>query len=118
MQLDLFKNGNDWFNEMPVWKQLKELTERFNIYERLKGSKQYERVWWHLQEFGQITNMQCHELYGIRHAPSVIRDIRKKLALKNEWEIINEHKNGCDRFGNSCTFDIYKLVKRNETETR
>lgn len=72
MQLDLFKNGNDWFNEMPVWKQLKELTERFNIYERLKGSKQYERIWWHLQEFGQITNMQCHELYGIRHAPSVI----------------------------------------------
>lgn len=111
-QLNLFNNTNDWFNILPIWQQLKELTERFKIYEILRGSKQYERVLWHLQEFGQITNMQCHELYGIRHAPSVIRDIRKKLALKNEYEIINEHKTGCDRFGNACTFDVYKLVKR------
>ena len=43
-QLNLFENTNDWFNMLPVWKQLKELTERFNIYERLKGSKQYEAL--------------------------------------------------------------------------
>lgn len=37
---------------------------------------QAERVYNHLQVWGSITNAQAHEMYGIRHLPSVIRDIK------------------------------------------
>ena len=76
--------------------------------ELLKGKSQVEKVWWWLQVHGRITNMQCHEIFGIRHCPSVIRDLRKKLA-NTEWEIINERKEGCNRFGEPVWWDDYVL---------
>ena len=45
----------------------------------LKGKSQAYKVKWWLEKYGSITNAQCHELFGIRHCPSVIRDIRKEI---------------------------------------
>ena len=78
----------------------------------LMGKPQKERVWWVLQEIGRISNLECHEYLGIRHAPSVIRDLRKKLEEENsDYAIINERKTGCDRFGNPTWWDDYVLIK-------
>ena len=38
------------------------------------------RVYQHLQTKRTITNAQAHNLYGIRHLPAVIRDIKKNLV--------------------------------------
>lgn len=81
----------------------------------LMGKSQQERVWWILQECGRISNLQCHEFLGIRHAPSVIRDLRKKLEEQgSEYAIINERKTGCDRFGNETWWDDYVLIKEGQ----
>lgn len=68
---------------------------------------QLERVYAHLEVFGTITNAQAHEMYGIRHLPSVIRDIkkRKNATITTEW---TEGKN---RFGEKCRWEIYKLAR-------
>lgn len=72
---------------------------------------QADKVYWHLLEFGSITNLQCHAIYGIRHAPSVIRSIRQRLKLEGDkYRIENETKKGCNRFGKPCNWDVYKLV--------
>ena len=73
---------------------------------------QSDIVFWHLQKYGRITNLQCHELYGIRHCPSVIRDLKKKLVQQGcEYEIICERKKGCSRFGAKTWWKDYILVK-------
>jgi hypothetical protein len=83
-----------------------------SIFSEWRGKSQADRVLWHLQTYGRITNLQCHELYGIRHCPSVIRDLRKKFIKQgNEYAIINETKKGCNRFGDAVTWDDYVLVK-------
>lgn len=85
-----------------------------SLFCELKGKTQAERVLWHLERFGRITNLQCHDLYGIRHCPSVIRDLRKKfLKQGSEYAIINEKKKGCNKFGDPVTWDDYVLVKTN-----
>jgi len=68
---------------------------------------QEERIFAHLQIFGTITNAQAHEQYGIRHLPSVIRDIKKKrnVTISTEWA------EGNNRFGEKCRWEIYKLDK-------
>jgi len=72
---------------------------------------QADKIYWHLQEFGSITNLQCHAIYGIRHAPSVIRDIRQRLRFEGDhYRIENETKKGCNRFGKPSNWDVYKLV--------
>lgn len=72
---------------------------------------QVDKVYWHLQEYGEITNLQCHAIYGIRHAPSVIRALRHRLKFQgDQYRIENETKKGCNRFGKSCYWDVYKLV--------
>ena len=43
-------------------------------------TSQSERIYTHLRIFGTITNAQAHNDYGIRHLPSVIRDIKKKYV--------------------------------------
>lgn len=87
----------------------------FNVefFDKFCKKSQREKVMWHLLEFGSITNRQCCDIYGIRHTPSVIRDLREILKRKNEYKIINQRKTGCDRFGNGCYWDEYKLVKVN-----
>ena len=74
----------------------------------LKGKSQVEKVWWFLQNHGRITNLQCHEIFGIRHCPSVIKKIRKKIE-PTQWEIVNERKKGCNRFGEPTWWDDYVL---------
>lgn len=83
----------------------------FYFFKDFCKKTQADKVLWHLQEFGSITNLQCHAIYGIRHAPSVIRDIRHKLREQgNRYKIENRRKKGCDRFGNPCNWDEYTLV--------
>ena len=67
---------------------------------------QAERVYNHLQVFGSITNAQAHEMYGIRHLPSVIRDIKEKY--KAEFAP-NERITGVNRFGEPTWWDKYIL---------
>ena len=69
---------------------------------------QAERVYNHLQVFGFITNAQAHEMYGIRHLPSVIRDIKKKYNIEFEP---NERVTGVNRFGEKVWWDKYILKK-------
>lgn len=69
---------------------------------------QAERVYNHLQVFGFITNAQAHEMYGIRHLPSVIRDIKKKYNVEFEE---NERVTGVNRFGEKVWWDRYRLKK-------
>lgn len=66
---------------------------------------QVERVYNHLLVFGFITNAQANEMYGIRHLPGVIRDIKKKYNAEFE----NERVTGCNRFGEKVWWDKYKL---------
>ena len=67
---------------------------------------QAERVYNHLQIFGSITNAQAHEMYGIRHLPSVIRDIKEKFKVEFEP---NERITGCNRFGEKVWWEKYRL---------
>ncbi|RAI15306.1 MAG: hypothetical protein DKM22_04135 [Candidatus Melainabacteria bacterium] len=74
---------------------------------------QAERVYNHLKEHGFITNMQCHLLYGIRHCPSVIRDIKKKLLYEGSlFYIDTEPQKGCDRYGNKVNWVKYLLKEK------
>lgn len=67
---------------------------------------QQERVLNHLKFYGNITNKDAHELFGIRHLPSVIRHLRNSgYTINDAWE---EEKN---RFGEVCRFKRYKLEK-------
>lgn len=92
--------------------------QQLGLFDQLKGKTQAEKVLWWLENHGRITNMQCHEIFGIRHAPSVIRDIRKQLAEQGgKFEIINEHQKGCNRFGETCYWDDYVLVRKDVTKT-
>ncbi len=72
---------------------------------------QADKVYWHLLTFGEITNLQCHAIYGIRHAPSVIRDLRTRLKFQGDkYRIENEQQRGCNRFGQPSIWDVYKLI--------
>lgn len=83
-----------------------------SLFSQWQGKSQADRVLWHLQTYGRITNLQCHDLYGIRHCPSVIRDLRKKFLKENNgYSIINEKKKGCNRFGEPVWWDDYVLVR-------
>lgn len=67
---------------------------------------QAQRIYTHLQIWGSITNKQANEDYGIRHLPSVIRDIKKKYGVEFRKErITGEH----NRFGDAVWYDVYFL---------
>ena len=63
-------------------------------------------------------NNGCATCFGclfIRHASSVIRYLRKRFkAQGSKYEIINNHKKGCNRFGEPCRWDEYVLIKKQE----
>lgn len=83
----------------------------FFFFKDFCNKTQADKVFWHLQEFGSITNLQCHAIYGIRHAPSVIRDLRQRLKFQGDkYKIENRPKKGCNRFGRPCNWDEYILV--------
>lgn len=66
---------------------------------------QAERVYNHLLWRGSITNAEAHEQYGIRHLPSVIRDIKEKYKV----EFDKERLTGCNRFGDKVWWEKYIL---------
>ncbi len=85
--------------------------------ENAEKMTQADRVLNHLKEHGSITNMQCHLLYGIRHCPSVIRNIKRKLLLQgSSFYIDTEQKNGCDRYGNNTRWLKYILKDKNNEQ--
>lgn len=80
-------------------------------WEKFKKIPQTDKVWWHLKNFGKITNKECHEIYGIRHCPSVIRDIRNNPFVYGEqhFYIQDVRNKEPDRWGNVSNFEIYTL---------
>lgn len=68
-------------------------------------TSQSERIYTHLRIFGTITNAQAHNDYGIRHLPSVIRDIKKKYGV----EITTKWETGTNRFNEKCRWEVYSL---------
>lgn len=82
--------------------------------EQLKGKTQADKVLWFLENYGRISNEQCHRLLGIRHAPDAIRILRKRFLQIGEYEILNEHKKGCNRFGEPVWWVDYVLVRKKE----
>lgn len=74
---------------------------------------QAERVYNHLQIFGSITNAQAHETYGIRHLPSVIRDIKEQYGAEFE----KERMTGCNRFGDKVWWEKYILKQPTKANT-
>lgn len=81
--------------------------EWFIVFSR---KTQAQMIFWHLQKFGKITNQQAHEIYGIRHCPSVIRDLRDMFRDKQApYRITNVTIDGFDRWGKKTTYDEYTL---------
>lgn len=66
---------------------------------------QAERVYNHLQLWGFITNAQSNEIYGFRHLPAIIRDIKKQYHV----EFDEEWMTGCNRFGDKVRWKKYIL---------
>lgn len=83
--------------------------EWFIVFSR---KTQAQMLFWHLQQFNTITNQQAHEIYGIRHCPSVIRDLRDMFRDKNApYRIINVTINGYNRWGKKTNYDEYTLER-------
>lgn len=97
----------------------KELEERygaclmsFEEFEKFGKTSQPKKVFWHLKHYGKITNKECHEIYGIRHAPAVIRDLKDNLKYYSDMRIGVDtiDKSEIDRWGNKTPFVEYILV--------
>jgi hypothetical protein len=83
----------------------------FEEFEKFAGCSQPKKLWWHLKQFGFITNKDCHEFYGIRHCPAVIRDLKDNLKYfgAGDAQIVSVEKSGVDRWGNKTPFVEYTL---------
>lgn len=66
---------------------------------------QAQRVFKHLKEKGSITNAQANNVYGIRHLPAVIRDIKKHFDVP----IYDWWTDGKNRFGEKCRWKVYSI---------
>ena len=71
---------------------------------------QAERVYNHLQIFGFITNAQANDMYGFRHLPAIIRDIKEQFNA----EFDEEWQTGCNRFGEEVRWKKYILKKKDD----
>lgn len=83
--------------------------EEFDKFCKLR---QADKVWWHLKNFECITNKECHDIYGIRHCPSVIRDLRNNPFTYGDNHFYIESvrsEDEVDRFGKRTFHDIYTL---------
>ena len=81
--------------------------EWFVIFSR---KTQAQMIFWHLQHFKSITNQQAHDIYGIRHCPSVIRDLRDMFRERQApYRITNVSIDGVNRWGKKTTYDEYTL---------
>ena len=101
-----FDNYKEFLKQLRVFYSQIPKCLSFFFFKDFCRKTQADKVLWHLEEFGSITNLQCHAIYGIRHAPSVIRDLRARLRLQgNKYKIENRTKKGCNRFGQPCNWD-------------
>jgi len=80
--------------------------------EPCEGKSQVERVYNHLQLHGSITNAEAHSIYGIRHLPSVIADIKERYNA----HFREEKKTGCNRFGEASWWQLYILIPEEKDE--
>ena len=55
----------------------------------------------HLQRKGEITSIECIELYGCTMASSVIMNLRKDHIIETRME------KGQNRHGNPCRYGVY-----------
>ena len=69
---------------------------------------QAKRIYNHLIKEGTITNAQAHNLYGIRHLPAVIRDIKKIYNIM----IFDWPAKGKNRFGEKVWWKVYSLNEK------
>lgn len=67
---------------------------------------QHARILAHLKIYKTITNKQAHDIYGIRHLPAVIRDIKKHNP---DLVITTRNDKGENRFKEKCWWKIYEL---------
>ena len=73
--------------------------------------KQDDKVWWHLRQFGSITNKICHDVYGIRHCPKAIQNLRENPFIYGEGHYYIESVpiKAPDRWGNTTNPTLYIL---------
>ena len=110
--MDLIKCYNDFINQLKFYcKSQIPKGLSFFFFKDFCKKTQADKVLWHLEIYGSITNLQCHAIYGIRHAPSVIRHLRLRLREEgNKYKIKNRTVKGCNRFGQPANWDEYILV--------
>lgn len=60
----------------------------------------------HLKNNEGITSIQAFELYGATRLSAIIFNLKKShLKIESHW------KTGKDRYGNTCRFVEYRLIK-------
>lgn len=69
---------------------------------------QREVILLHLLENGYITNKDCNELYGFRHLPSIIRDLKKYYGC--DFDCVMQKQ--LNRFQQKTEFTEYRLKNR------
>lgn len=60
----------------------------------------------HLKAHGSITQVEAYELYGNTRAAAAVFEMRKSGI-----PVVTERKEGKNRFGETCTFAQYRLLK-------
>ena len=69
---------------------------------------QREVILLHLLNNGYITNKDCNELYGFRHLPSIIRDLKKYYGC--DFDCVMQKQ--LNRFQQKTEFTEYHLKNR------
>lgn len=69
---------------------------------------QQEVILLHLIKNGYITNKECNELYGFRHLPSIIRDLKEQWGVQFNT-ILQKQLN---RFQQKTNYVEYHLLNR------
>lgn len=77
-----------------------------DFYRKFCKLNQREKIKYHLQKYGHITNGEANMIYSIRHIPSVIRDLRKQ-----GMDIESEPAKGRNIFDNPVNYVVYTLMK-------
>lgn len=65
----------------------KDIQMNFEEFQKFASMAQPKKIFWHLKNFGKITNEECHDIYGIRHAPAVIRDLKDNLKFYSDMRL-------------------------------
>lgn len=74
-----------------------------------KPKTQAEMVLFHLQEVGQITDLDAFKDYAIRRLAAVIYNLRA-----DGWEIETHHETGKNRFGRATKWARYTLKQESQ----